>query len=603
MKKIRIIRYTALLTLFCVACATDDFPTADAPGQRGPLTVELTGRDYAPAGSPSKATRAQEVGLATQFTAGDRAGVFIVKDGKLLGDNICITCLGDGTWDPVGIEYVPSADYFVYYPWRETFLEDAQVAELNKYLDETAFTDILEKNNPIATFVNPEATDADGFFEKLHDAWWGYLDQSDYARYTASDLMFGKGEVSEAGDARTLRVSMEHTLPLIIFEYDCQKSFVADDGFAYTTPNLLTEFRTDPLPEEIPFRPCALSAGNYRMILSREMAQCVNEQNIETLVNAHLSSLRYWVAGGEKFDLTDPANADTAEFWKDEIREYTIPTLWKFVTEECPGNAGEYHKVSITVGSTVTSRLRNLRIGDLYYADGTILPAEIAGKMEAGTAPAGCVGVVFQTDPGRIGAAEKAALGGEAHGLVIALKNAAAEVIWGPDNIEEGLAKSETKAQTYKDISGYGNCAHIRRNRGSFNDYPAFKATEDYNVTCPVPATTTGWYLPASGQCWDLLQNLGGCPALADPDEQTSSDSSADTFKWSEQGDIPAVLNAWMAIIADRNKNSFGNCYLWSSSAYTDAYAWVWTVDSGSLVFCHWLDKGNGFVVRPVLAF
>ena len=39
------------------------------------------------------------------------------------------------------------------------------------------------------------------------------------------------------------------------------------------------------------------------------------------------------------------------------------------------------------------------------------------------------------------------------------------------------------------------------------SNYPAFKAADDYNTTCPVPATTTGWYLPASGQWWDILQN------------------------------------------------------------------------------------------------
>lgn len=61
------------------------------------------------------------------------------------------------------------------------------------------------------------------------------------------------------------------------------------------------------------------------------------------------------------------------------------------------------------------------------------------------------------------------------------------------------MSKCQTKAQNYNDINGYGNCEHIR-SCFYFSSCPAIKAAYDYNTTCPVPQTTTGWYLPpASG--------------------------------------------------------------------------------------------------------
>ncbi len=212
------------------------------------------------------------------------------------------------------------------------------------------------------------------------------------------------------------------------------------------------------------------------------------------------------------------------------------------------------------------------------------------------------VGIVFQTDPDRIGAKEKEKLGGNARGLVMSVKNAATNQKWGPYGRDEGLKKCSTKADNYNDISGYGNCEHIRTNHSGFDNYPAFKAADDYNASCPVPAATTGWYLPSSGQLWDILRNLGGCPSLAEAAQQSSSDSGG--FYWSGQGNVPAALNAWMQKIAAGGKDVFGSyAWLWSSSEYPDDRARYWNVNSNGNVHCDWGYKDSGNDVRPVLAF
>ena len=282
---------------------------------------------------------------------------------------------------------------------------------------------------------------------------------------------------------------------------------------------------------------------------------------------------------------------------------------------------GEENVTSKKVKQSFTAD--ELKIGDYFYSDGTWSDGGLRKRYDDGSvaiaepkpapvmvnpatgAGRAVVGIVFQTDKSRIGPKEKEKLGGEgkAHGLVMALKDAGTGKKWGPKGQDEGLNKCNTKAENYNDISGYGNCEHIRSNRGNFDNYPAFKAAYDYNTTCPVPATTTGWYLPASGQWWDIMQNLGGCPALADVTQQTSLGSG----RWSNQGDIAAALNKWMEDIAVGDKDAFQHSserYYLSSSEYSGLSAQSWVMYS-DILSNGWFHKDNPryVYVRSVLAF
>lgn len=139
------------------------------------------------------------------------------------------------------------------------------------------------------------------------------------------------------------------------------------------------------------------------------------------------------------------------------------------------------------------------------------------------------------------------------HALVMSVKNAATKQGWGP-NEDEGLKKCKTKADSY------------------------------------------------------ILQNLGGCPAFAKQDEQTSSqDGSCD---WYDQGNMLAALNAWMVHIADGNKDTFRHAdNFWSSSeatGYWPAKEWIVWFNTGmpwGRVSSLRISKAYGNDVRPVLAF
>ena len=258
-----------------------------------------------------------------------------------------------------------------------------------------------------------------------------------------------------------------------------------------------------------------------------------------------------------------------------------------------------------------------LKIGDYFYSDGTwsdgglrkiyadgsmhidyYKPGPLRGKT--------VVGIVFQTDKSRIGKKEKEKLGGEdkVHGLVMAVKNAnaAEKVIWSNESRYLDLLNDcVSKSNNYSDISGYGNCESIRSLEGNFDKYPALQAVDGYNTTCPVPTTTTGWYLPSSGQWWDILQNLGGCPALADGYQQPSSDINE--YFWTNQANVTDALNKWMWGIDGWDKFSYYHQF-WSSSKFkgnTMRY-WVANSDDG-WISCRWGNVNFQLYVRPVLAF
>lgn len=258
-----------------------------------------------------------------------------------------------------------------------------------------------------------------------------------------------------------------------------------------------------------------------------------------------------------------------------------------------------------------------LKIGDYFYSDGTwsdgglrkiyadgsmhidyYKPVPLRGKT--------VVGIVFQTDKSRIGKKEKEKLGGEdkVHGLVMAVKNAnaAEKVIWSNESRYLDLLNDcVSKSNNYSDISGYGNCESIRSLEGNFDKYPALQAVDGYNTTCPVPTTTTGWYLPSSGQWWDILQNLGGCPALADGYQQTSSDINE--FFWSNQGNVPDALNKWMWGIDGWDKFSYYHQF-WSSSKFKGNTMRYWVANSyDGWISCRWGNVNFQLYVRPVLAF
>ena len=539
----------AALLLLLVSCTQEEFPAVQDKAQQ--LTISVTDGGYTSAVENMKTrveTRAVENGYTTEFTEGDACGFYMVRGGKPVYSNVKLTAEKDAAtggimWKTDGTTLAAGMDGESYYLY---YPYQADMAGKTATPAEGAVM-----------------TDAE-FFKPLIDGWQPGDDQSTHAAYTASDLMTAGGSTTGTGNTIHLSFAMKHRMALAVIEMPkTVYKFIDANVPDYTVGAEATFTGTA--------KPLRMADGTYRY-----------------LVHSSMPTIEGCYDGGN--------------------REFTITTSASHPV------VGEYKRYKVdgaaeTIKNVTYAESGIARIGDFYCTKnngttGYLIPKE---ADETTVQAAKVVGIVFQTDKSRIGAKEKEKLGGEGnvHGLVMAVKNIATRQAWGLFGMDEGLTTCRTKADNYNDISGYGNCEHIRTNRGNFDSYPAFKAAYDYNTTCPVPATTTGWYLPASGQWWDILQNLGGCPALADVTQQTSPDI-AEEFLWKSQGDVPAALNKWMENIAVGDKDTFNNLVSFcSSSEHSTYHTWYWILNNfQGMVRCIWESKFDGSDnVRPVLAF
>ena len=538
----------AALLLLLVSCTQEEFPAVQDKAQQ--LTISVTDGGYTSAVENMKTrveTRAVENGYTTEVTEGDACGFYMVRGGKPVYSNVKLTAEKDAAtggimWKTDGTTLAAGMDGESYYLY---YPYQADMAGKTATPAEGAVM-----------------TDAE-FFKPLIDGWQPGDDQSTHAAYTASDLMTAGGSTTGTGNTIYLSFAMKHRMALAVIEMPkTVYKFIDANVPDYTVGAEATFTGTA--------KPLRMADGTYRY-----------------LVHSSMPTIEGCYDGGN--------------------REFTITTSASHPV------VGEYKRYKVdgaaeTIKNVTYAESGIARIGDFYCTKnngttGYLIPKE---ADETTVQAAKVVGIVFQTDKSRIGAKEKEKLGGEGnvHGLVMAVKNIATRQAWGLFGMDEGLTTCRTKADNYNDISGYGNCEHIRTNRGNFDSYPAFKAAYDYNTTCPVPATTTGWYLPASGQWWDILQNLGGCPALADVTQQTSPDTGE--FLWKSQGDVPAALNKWMENIAVGDKDTFNNLVSFcSSSEHSKYHTWYWILNNfQGMVRCIWASKFDGSDnVRPVLAF
>ena len=539
----------AALLLLLVSCTQEEFPAVQDKAQQ--LTISVTDGGYTSAVENMKTrveTRAVENGYTTEFTEGDACGFYMVRGGKPVYSNVKLTAEKDAAtggimWKTDGTTLAAGMDGESYYLY---YPYQADMAGKTATPAEGAVM-----------------TDAE-FFKPLIDGWQPGDDQSTHAAYTASDLMTAGGSTTGTGNTIHLSFAMKHRMALAVIEMPkTVYKFIDANVPDYTVGAEATFTGTA--------KPLRMADGTYRY-----------------LVHSSMPTIEGCYDGGN--------------------RAFTITTSASHPV------VGEYKRYKVdgaaeTIKNVTYAESGIARIGDFYCTKnngttGYLIPKE---ADETTVQAATVVGIVFQTDKSRIGAKEKEKLGGEGnvHGLVMAVKNIATRQAWGLFGMDEGLTTCRTKADNYNDISGYGNCEHIRTNRGNFDSYPAFKAAYDYNTTCPVPATTTGWYLPASGQWWDILQNLGGCPALADVTQQTSPDIAGE-FLWKSQGDVPAALNKWMENIAVGDKDTFNNLVSFcSSSEHSKYHTWYWILNNfQGMVRCIWASKFDGSDnVRPVLAF
>ena len=398
----------ALLMLLAASCTQEEFPAAQDKAQQ--LTISVTDGGYASA--EGKTTRAVENGYTTEFTEGDACGFYMVRGGKPVYSNVKLTAEKDAAtggimWKTDGTTLAAGMDGESYYLY---YPYQADMAGKTATPAEGAVM-----------------TDAE-FFKPLIDGWQPGDDQSTHAAYTASDLMTAGGSTTGTGNTIHLSFAMKHRMALAVIEMPkTVYKFIDANVPDYTVGAEATFTGTA--------KPLRMADGTYRY-----------------LVHSSMPTIEGCYDGGN--------------------REFTITTSASHPV------VGEYKRYKVdgaaeTIKNVTYAESGIARIGDFYCTKnngttGYLIPKE---ADETTVQAAKVVGIVFQTDKSRIGAKEKEKLGGEGnvHGLVMAVKNIATRQAWGLFGMDEGLTTCRTKADNYNDISGYGNCEHIRTNRGNLD--------------------------------------------------------------------------------------------------------------------------------------
>lgn len=557
-----------LLTAFAaVSCGKDEFGEAlTAPSGQGGFALTVCDGGFASADGPQ--TRAQENGFTTEFTAGDQAGLYAVADdGTLLLANVLVTATagtaGSIEWTftaGASFRHTEGIQYFLYYPYQ------------------AGGTDQVDTQSTAS---------ADGFFQPLIEGWQPKTDQSEYDDYTASDLMVAKGTVGEVKEhVVPLTFSMEHKMALALVEdhgilYHItsyhSKQTLCDFNFLAGGNSKFTDERKKPYPDD----ECKYT---YRYIVHPSQTAVLPGRypDLETL------EYHYFEIAVNEGDIT-PGN----------YKRYKVDGG---MTEQ----TGDYHELGL------------VRTGDLFCPendDWYLVPPEVEQLADDDEV----VGIVFQTYKRRFGTAELAYLAEHGrdkkmHGLVVSTtvltqnNDAILPIItYGPSQ-DEGLRKCKTKKDIYNDISGLYNCGHVSQNYSdqsageTFENHSAFQVVKAFNGKTPVPSNTTGWYLPAAGQMWDVFQHLGKSKELAADAEQTSSENPNKGYQWPHGEKILESLNSWMpggseAFITGQNfftssESSVNNCRVWCLQSGDNNDLW-----------CYDLSKMTVGYVRPVLAF
>lgn len=235
-----------MAALLLASCSQEELPRPDI-GKAVSLSISVTDSGYrtdSDAKNPQEPqTRALESGYNTEFIEGDACGFYLVRFGELVYENVKLTARRGERgliWQAdEGVEInggLRDEAYFLYYPYREN----------------------------IAGEVDAYAVDDISFFIKIIDNWQPAADQSDYASYTASDLMTAIGQVIPDAEGKpTLHFSMSHQMALAEIRMPATRyMFTNTTG---TVPDYISSPPVDFSKGDV--LPCNFANGVYRCIV------------------------------------------------------------------------------------------------------------------------------------------------------------------------------------------------------------------------------------------------------------------------------------------------------------------------------------------------
>lgn len=257
-------------------------------------------------------------------------------------------------------------------------------------------------------------------------------------------------------------------------------------------------------------------------------------------------------------------------------------------------------------------------VGDFMMCDGVIVDADSVGGMSKGNKKYARA-IVFYVGSDRAGSS------GYNTGKAMSLRECTSSYVWSSslENDEE-LTNVTTVAMCYNDYDGYGNCQTIKKSSKlsySSSNYPAIYQALNFSEL-DAPSNTSGWYLPAIGEWWDILYYLGKYTSI---NEYTSSDKTAISFA-SDEDEVTSVrdsVNTAMSSVGSDNYDEFSP-YIYDDDEYYDDFPYIMAIYASSSEYNYQLimalylygnyygyyelglsklSKNQQYYVRPVLAF
>lgn len=441
------------LPLAVISCAREELPSESCEDGVRPLSITVTDGGYAASGGQTKAT---ENGYRTEFSAGDEAGLFVVRDGALVYDNVKLTATtgtgGSLTWQSEASVTLaggfPDECYFLYYPYQSDMSGKTTVS----------------------------ATDAEGFFAQLVSIWQLKADQSTYANYTASDLMTAKGTATKGTDGTLpLTFSMTHRMAMAVIEMP-KTVYKFTDA---TIPDYRAASSADFTDSDL--KPYGIVPGTYRCIVNPANSTATG------ITGSYDNGMKEFAvtpngidAGSYKTYKIDGATA-TVKTYELQPGDYFCKSTdgnWYVIPGEAAPD-GNVIGIVFHVGQDESD--------ESDYSGTGIGEAKCHGYVVALTdATSGyCLWGVNGTELGCYptdGGGNK-------------LNNYS-----NPDIDWNGYA------WTQKIITAAGGKGNL--NASVQAGYPAtWYAVVSYEIGCNAPTNSSGWFLPSIGQMWNIYQN------------------------------------------------------------------------------------------------
>lgn len=209
------ILYLSVIVALFSACSQDAFETSNVTSNEGNLSFDIKDKGFVSQESPTTRT-VTDNNLITHFTHGDEAGLYIVRDGKVIAANIKLTAKkvykkDSLTWtSEKAISYNSKDSYYLYTPYRSSPVEGPGIGDV--------FDPKSENNKDSLFFASMiKAWELDSIsINNYYD-----IENNLSRRYRANDLMTGigivNGKTSNGGNA--LSVFMTHRMAAVLLQF------------------------------------------------------------------------------------------------------------------------------------------------------------------------------------------------------------------------------------------------------------------------------------------------------------------------------------------------------------------------------------------------